>query len=856
MARPQFEKLEEAESHEGQIRDYVSGHWIKAGPEELDAVQVFSRRLVEDYGYPKGHIQTRPQHRVRVRPSDEERSYPVDIAVFRSPKRTEGDLFMIVECKKKDRKDGEHQLRLYMDMSAAEVGVWFNGEDHSYLRKIHHKDGRRTYEPLPNIPRQGQRVEDIGLYKRKDLTKSSNLKAVFRDLRNHLAGMTTGITRDEALAQEIINLLFCKILDEQETDPDDTVSFRAGVGEPHEEIQRRVIALFERVKEAVYGDVFDESDRLKLDADSLAYVVGELQTYSIMDADRDAIGDAFEVFIGPALRGAEGQFFTPRNVIEMLVKLVDPQPGEKIIDPACGSGGFLIAALSHVWRALREDGKRKKWTERYLVKREFEVATDCFRGIDKDAFLARVCKAYMALIGDGRGGVFCQNTLEPVDTWSALMQQKIKPGTFDVVLTNPPFGKKIVVKGDKIISQFDLGYRWRYNKSSGQWQKTGKLRDKLPPQIPFLERCIQLLKSGGRIGIVLPESIFGNPSHRYIVQWLLARVHVTAIVSMPESLFKTSGKGGTHTKVCVLVGTVDHNETLEPIFMGEAKWCGHDSRGNPTFRKTRDGKSVLLDEVPEVADRFRDWLKNPDAFEPDHRGFILPRDQLRNSILVPRYYTPEIKRQIHRLGDEYDFVAIGDLVKKEAVSLATGVEVGKMAYGTGTIPFIRTSDISNWEIKADFKHGVSQAIYEQWKAKIDVQAGDIFMVKDGTYLVGSSAIVTEYDLPMLFQSHLYRIRVLKPDVIDPWLLFVLLNTPIVRLQVRSKQFTQDIIDTIGKRVAELRIPVPRDEKTATLLAEQCRNIIETRVRLRHEASSLVASVGALAVAETGVADEE
>lgn len=851
----QFQRIEEAEGHEGQLKDYVSGHWVKAGPEESDAVQVFARRLVEDYGYPKGNIQTRPQYRVRVRPSDKERSYPVDIAVFQSQNHVEDDLFMIVECKKKDRKDGEHQLRLYLDMSAAEVGVWFNGEDHIYIRKIHHKDGRRTYEPLPNIPRHGQRIEDIGLYKRKDLTKPSNLKAVFRDLRNHLAGMTTGITRDEALAQEIINLLFCKILDEQETDPDDTVSFRAGVGEPHEEIRQRIATLFERVKDAVYGDVFDRSDRLKLDADSLAYVVGELQTYSIMDADRDAIGDAFEVFIGPALRGAEGQFFTPRNVIEMLVKLVDPQPGEKIIDPACGSGGFLIAALSHVWRVLRDEGKRKKWTERYLVKREFEVATDCFRGIDKDAFLARVCKAYMALIGDGRGGVFCQNTLEPVGTWPALMRQKIKPGIFDVVLTNPPFGKKIVVKGENIISQFDLGYRWRYDKSSGEWQKTDKLRDKLPPQIPFLERCIQLLKPGGRIGIVLPESVFGNPSHRYIVEWLLSHIHVTAIVSMPESLFKTSGKGGTHTKVCVLVGIVDRKESAEPVFMGEAKWCGHDSRGNPTFRKNLDGKPVLLDEVPEVADRFMEWLKSPATFQPDHRGFILPRDELRNNILVPRYYNPEIEQEMRRHASEYDFVAIGELVRKKAISLATGVEVGKMSYGTGNIPFIRTSDISNWEIKADYKHGVSQAIYNEWKAKIDVQAGDILMVKDGTYLVGTCAIVTEYDLPMLFQSHLYRIRVLKPDVINPWLLFALLNTPVVRLQIRSKQFTQDIIDTIGKRVAEIRLPVPRDKMKARQLAEQCRNIIETRVRLRHEASSLVASVAALAVAETGVDDE-
>jgi type I restriction enzyme M protein len=589
------------------LTDYISGTRVRATPEEVDAVQVFARRLVEDYGYAKNQIQTRPQHRVRIRPSDEEKSYPIDIAVFSSANKTEGELFMVVECKKKDRQEGEQQLRLYMDMSAAEVGVWFNGGEHIYLRKIHHKDGKRTYQPLPNIPREGQRIEDIGLYKRKDLKKPSNLKAVFGDLRNHLAGMTTGITRDESLAQEIINVLFCKILDEQETDPDDTVSFRAGVNESPTEVQKRIKAMFEGVKEAAYGDVFEVSDTIKLDPDSLTYVVGELQNYTIMEADRDAIGDAFEVFIGPALRGSEGQFFTPRNVVEMMVKIVNPKPGDRIIDPACGSGGFLITALAHVWEQLRQEANRKGWPERQLAKREFEVATDCFRGIDKDQFLAKVCKAYMALMQDGRGGVFCRNALEPMSSWPEAMQQKIKPGHFDVVLTNPPFGKKIVVKSEPILSQFNLGYKWKRNKETKTVEKTNTLHEDQPPQILFLERCLQLLKPGGRLGIVLPEAIFGMPTYEYVVSWLRDRAKIRGVVSMPEALFKTSGKGGTHAKVCVLF--VENTRPTEDedyeIFMADVKWCGHDSRGNPTIRKDSAGKEILLDEVPAVSERWK-----------------------------------------------------------------------------------------------------------------------------------------------------------------------------------------------------------------------------------------------------------
>ncbi|HUP72949.1 MAG TPA: N-6 DNA methylase, partial [Acidimicrobiales bacterium] len=385
----------------GFIRDFISGVRVKATPEEVDAVQVFSRRLVEDYQYPKGRIQTRPQFRVRKRPSDEKKAYPVDIAVFSADEKIEENLFLIVECKKKNRTEGREQLQLYLDMSPAQIGVWFNGEEHLYLQKLHHADGQRTYRELPNIPRFGQRIEDIGLYRRKDLIPPSNLRAVFRDLRNHLAGMTTGVTRDEPLAREIINILFCKIYDEQETRPKDVVRFRAGVDESDETVQKRVLELFDDVKSLGFGDVFTESDTIALDAPSLTYVVGELQNYEITAAERDAIGDAFETFIGPALRGSEGQFFTPRNVVRLIVDVIDPQPGEKILDPACGSGGFLIHALSHVWAKLREEGRERGWTERELARREQRAATDCFRGVDKDSFLAQVTKAYMALVGDG-----------------------------------------------------------------------------------------------------------------------------------------------------------------------------------------------------------------------------------------------------------------------------------------------------------------------------------------------------------------------------------------------------------------------------------------------------------------------
>jgi type I restriction enzyme M protein len=834
----------------GYLEDYISGLPVRATPEEVDAVQVMARRLVEDFGYEKAQIQTRPQFRVRQRPSDSKRSFPVDIAVFRSTGHIEEDLFLVVECKKKNRKDGLAQLKLYLDMSPAELGVWFNGADHQYIRKVLRGDGSRTYESLPTIPRRGQRIEDVGLHRRRDLKKPSNLKAVFRDLRNHLAGNVTGITRDEALASEIVNLLFCKIFDEMNTGLDEIVTFRSGFDEDPQSVHSRLVELFERVK-GEYTDVFAEDDKINLDPQNLVYVVGELQPYCVTEADRDAVGDAFEVFIGPALRGTEGQFFTPRNVVRLLVEMLDPQPGERIIDPACGSGGFLIMALEHVWHGLDEEGRRKGWSDVQLDRRKRDVANKAFRGFDKDSFLAKVTKAYMAIMGDGRGGVFCENTLYRAEDWSRHAQDAVQLGAFDVVLTNPPFGSKIRIKGTQVLGQYDLAHKWKRVKG-GEPEQTSTLQSDSPPQLLFLERCVQLLKPGGRLGIVLPESILGNPSYAHVLRWLADRATIEAVVTMPEPLFKTSGKGGTHTKVAALVLRKHVSDESVEIFMADAKWCGHDSRGNPTIRKQPDGSFTVLDDVPTIAARYSDYGRG-DIGEGDHLGFTLKSSELRNRILVPKYYDPEIARALDEIRDTHETRVIGDLVDGGVLTFSTGVEVGKMAYGTGPIPFIRTSDLSNWELKADPKHGVSEELFTDLGPKLDVRAGDILMVRDGTYLIGTCAMVMPSDTRILYQSHLYKMRVAESEWLDRWLFFAAINAPIVKKQIRSKQFTQDIIDTLGARILELRIPIPRDRTARDAISTRTREVLEGRAALREAGKQLAAEVGGIGAE---VLDEE
>jgi type I restriction enzyme M protein len=309
--------------------------------------------------------------------------------------------------------------------------------------------------------------------------------------------------------------------------------FRTVYMEPAEQIKRRIDGLFDLVK-SEYPDVFRPNEEVSLDPESLRYVVGELQNYCLIDAPRDAMGDAFEVFIGPAVRGEEGQFFTPRNIVKLMVEVVDPKAGEMIIDPACGSGGFLVVALEHVWRQLEEEAEFKGWSAQILERRRRDVAIRRFHGVDKDAFLTKVTKAYMAIIGDGRGGIFCEDALAQPGTWHTDAQNEIKLGTFNIVITNPPFGSKIKVTGSQKLGQYELAKQWKKPKEpSVDWAEVGGYRTEQSPQVLFIERCIELLKPNGRLAIILPESIFGMPVYGYVVQYLFENFSLRGFVSLP-----------------------------------------------------------------------------------------------------------------------------------------------------------------------------------------------------------------------------------------------------------------------------------------------------------------------------------
>lgn len=578
------------------IKDFISGQEIKDKPEEIEAVQPFSKILVEDYKYPKSNIQTRPQYHVKARPSDTKKEYPIDIAIFNGDNRIEENLYIVVECKRKNKKDGVSQLKDYLRFSSAQLGVWFNGEQKLYLRKYESK-GKVDFHEIPNIPSYGERIEDIGKFKRKELQKTHNLKSVFKSIRFHLAANNVGTKRDEALAQVLINIIFCKIFDEKFTAPDEIVQFRVGIDENKKEVRSRIEKLFDNVKKK-YKDVLDESDDLSLiDDSSLMYVVGELQKYCLIDAERDVIGDAFEVFISGALKGGQGQFFTPRNVIKMMVEMINLDEDDLLIDPACGTGGFLVEALRNVWNKIELKSKKLNWSKEAINEEKIKYAYNGITGIDADYFLSKVAKAYMAIIGDGKGNIFCEDSLEKISEWKNKTKQSVSYEKFDAVLTNPPFGSKIPVKGKEKLSEYNFGFKWKFDKKLNEWVKQN-IRESESPQIIFIERCLHLLKEGGKLCIVLPDGIFGNDKLGYIREYLLKNTRILAVVDVPFETFMPN----TPTKTSILLLQKQSNITRNDyeIFMAVAKTCGHDRRGN----------YIEDDDVSKISEAYLDWLKN------------------------------------------------------------------------------------------------------------------------------------------------------------------------------------------------------------------------------------------------------
>ncbi|MCC6613388.1 MAG: N-6 DNA methylase [Anaerolineae bacterium] len=652
---------------EGQLFDLVSGNPVKDNPRER-TLQSVAHSLINEYGFDLAQIERdhRIVYEVYVEDGRTKKIRPVvSIAVFRSGTEHSDSANIVRVCmvqtpktKSSDRKNGISQLEEIMGaLPNCEYGLWSNGTDLVFKQKLT-GDGRLQpdYVDLYDLPGEGENASDLDNPARQvgRIATGDNLQRTFARIHDYIFG-NQGLKKDVAFWQ-ILNLFFCKIHDERTTGSRRfwVRGTERNTRDGQRAIAERIRSLFAEVKaDHRYSRIFTERDSIDLDDRVLAFVVGELSRYNLLETDVDIKGAAYEEITGSVLRSQRGQFFTPTNVIRLMVEMIDPGEGKdlrvpdnwpRILDPACGSGRFLTYALDHVRKKLadqlypdehelmrihRLNGDKK------ALKIVSDFAEQCLYGIDFDPDLRRAARMNMILNNDGHGNIFSFNSLEyPLNVpgnkvqlqneyrrvdkkdWPDIARMKLEGdlGEFDIVFTNPPFGTKIPIDDPEILEQYELAHSWSQH-DDGSWTKEASIQSNVAPEILFVERCVRWVKPGtGCVAVVLPDGILSNPNTEYIRYWILKNCQVLASVDLPVEAFLP--QVGVQSSLLFLRRKAQEEidaealTVMQPysVFMAVAETVGHDRRGNDLYQRDLDGSEIVFVEQREVLRRRRSDL--------------------------------------------------------------------------------------------------------------------------------------------------------------------------------------------------------------------------------------------------------
>ena len=529
------------------VQVYAEGG--KSAPEEIIR-QLWVYKLMQQYNYKADEIDLEKS----VQFGGEESTKSADIIVYTDATKVTPKI--IVECKKPKRKDGIEQLKSYMNAKGAPVAVWSNGADNIILYRPYPKEFDDT---LFDIPKRGQEPKDVLEASKTilQLKKDFNFKKIIQDLEE-LVLADSG--KDEF--NEIFKLIFAKIWDEKEAlenRKDKVVEFRKDIKE--EITYERINILFEKACDEWPG-IFQQGEKIELAKRHLQVCVGPIEGVRLLGSNLRIMDDAFEYLIPTEAKKKKGQFFTPRHVVEMCVRMLNPKPKEYVMDPACGSGGFLLHAMD--WCYPAADNAQREL-------RKYRYATKYLWGIDFEQRAAKTSRALMLIAGDGHSKIFGPdvNSLDP-RTWkeaasgqvliNGLRQEKLTVKEipenetlekedmaweyldelkFDVVLANPPFAGEL--KDRKLLRKYDLAKPAL--KRAGDDKQPKEERDVL-----FIERILKMLKEKGRAAIVLPQGKFNNSSLAFIREWLIKNARLLAVVGLHPNTFKPH----TGTKTSVL----------------------------------------------------------------------------------------------------------------------------------------------------------------------------------------------------------------------------------------------------------------------------------------------------------------
>lgn len=651
----------------GFMLDYVSGKQVKESKKEL-VRQRIARALIHEYGFS---------------PEDMENDFSVggrkkiDVAIFHhGSEHSVDNLSRAVICRPEPQigknsirirdfdqatADLEELQRIMTDVEPIRYGLWTNGLEFFFLEK-EQKRFETAYNPIGDWPMAEESIgtKDVVSHAQTRIADNEMLKITFRRCHNYIHG-NDGMPKDAAFWQ-FLYLIFCKMHDENLRAQQRHAwkpRFWAGPKEQFEDhgrktIRKRIDGLFGEVK-SKYANVFRGNEEISLSDRALAFIVSELAKYDFTRTDVDAKGVAYQEIVGTNLRGDRGQYFTPRGVVKLVVEMLAPKENERVFDPACGTGGFLVATLKHRLDEFRaEEGLHRghESTSEFLNVHERlrEYASTMVFGADFDPFLIRASQMNMVMAGDGRGHLYHINSLEFPNGHLPHLEEarrEIPLGSADVVMTNPPFGSDIPITDTTILQEYDLAHNWEPD-GEGGFRKTGSVKTSVAPEILFIERCVQWLKPGtGRLGMVVPDGILGNPAAEYIRWWIMREAQVLASVDLPVEAFIAEANVNILTSLLFLRRKSEKEKRAEalgsakeyPIFMAVADRVGFDRRGNKLFKRTPDGEDIL--EPREYTERIR------------INGRMIERSLVRNE-KVEDNDLPMIAEKYRQFLQEYD----------------------------------------------------------------------------------------------------------------------------------------------------------------------------------------------------------
>ena len=758
----------------------------------------------------------------------------IDLAVFIDSAPHINSNCWIAAIISPDKDEGIVKLKtLFSKFPNLEFGMWLDGNDFFYLRR-----NQKIISEVYNIPKKGKSLE---LPKRSELKEPFELSKTFSIIHNHIYA-NDGLSSQETF-NEVLKLLFIKIQDEKNKDGD-YVKF--GISE-EEYIQvmsdkdnvfnKRIQKLLDETKKE-FKDVFSQNETINLKNSTLAFVVGQLQNFNLSKSKRDVKGAAFQKFIYAHQRGSRGQFFTPDPIIELSVNLLNPQSNEKILDPACGTAGFLVETMKYVWKKefsnIKEEDKRANHEKNYAIKN--------LKGIEISPTLSKVAKMRMILEDDGYTGIFTADSLDDVDVLDKIAKQNntkesINKEGFDLILTNPPFGSQGKITNKSYLKRYELGHRWGYN-NTNKLIKTNYILDGQVPDILFIERCLDLLKKGGRMAIVLPTGDLENKSLGYIRQYLSERAKILAVVSLPQKTFIPHGTG---IKAVVLflqkLDTLSLKKELDKdykIFFSIIEDVGYEGNKNGTlvYKKNDKGDNLLdekgnfiLEEDISLVCNLYNKFKNNSSFNESEKGFVRSYSELIDR-WDPEYYRPrfsELRTKLKKAGA----VPLKSVVK--IISQRTSILKSKDKD-------VRYVEIGNINPKAsELNSFYEMKVHElPSRASFEIKEGDILTavsgISTGTPSHATAYVTSDFEGCIVTNG----LRVLRPININPFYLLMFLKSDLFLEQMLQCR-TGAAIPSVGDDgLGEILILVPNKK-----IQEQIASKVKESHELREKSKQIL-----------------